>query len=122
MIGLPIPNPWVLLAALSVAVGAYFYGAHVGKAEEAAKQATQELLLAKITTAVQTTAADAIAGIQIHNTTIKQKTETLTREVPVYADCHNTPDVMRLLNDAIGGQSGAVSSGGGELPAASPAH
>lgn len=120
MIGLP--NPWVLLAALSVAVGAFFYGAHVGKAEATAKQATTELLLEKATVAMQKTAADAIAGIQVHNTTIKQKTETLTREVPVYADCHNTPDVMRLLNDALGGQPGAVSPSGGELPGPSPSH
>lgn len=117
-----LPNPWVLLAALGVAVGAFFYGAHVGKAEENAKHATTELLIAKVQTAVQTTAADAIAKIQVTNTTIRQKTETLTRDVPVYTDCRNTVDVMRLLNDALNGQPGSVSTDGSKLPATQPAH
>lgn len=120
MIGLP--NPWAILAAVGVAVGAFFYGSHVGHTAEAAKYATTQLLIEKVREAAQQGAASEIAKIQVHNTTIKAQTETLTREVPVYHDCRNTPDVMRLLNDALGGEPGTLGPSGGVVPGPVPAH
>jgi len=64
-------------------------------------------------------AASEIAKIDVKNVTIRQRAETITREVPVYTDCHNTPDAMRVLNDALtGAESGPA--GSGVVPPANP--
>lgn len=47
--------------------------------------------------------AREIAKIEVKNTTIRQTLETQTREVPVYRDCKNTPEVMTTINEALSG-------------------
>lgn len=111
-----LPNPWVLLAALGVAIGAFFYGSHVGATGQVAKQAKTELLIAKAAEAAQQAAAGEIAKIQIVNKTIQGKVETITRENTVYRDCHNSVDALRLLNDALSGQSESKPAGRGIVP------
>lgn len=56
--------------------------------------------------ALEATAAE-IAKIEVRNTTINRKVETLTREIPVYTskECHNTPEVMTEINSALKGGS-----------------
>lgn len=49
--------------------------------------------------------AKAIAGLEIKYVTIKGKTETIVREVPVYTECRHDPDAFRLLNNALSGSS-----------------
>lgn len=120
MIGLP--NPWVIVGALLLVAGAFFYGSHVGATGEKAKYATTQLLIAKAVEGAQQAAASEIAKITIVNKTIQQKLETVTRENTVYRDCVNTPDALRLLNDALSGQPGTEPSAGFKLPESSPAH
>jgi hypothetical protein len=103
-------NPYLLLGAgiLSVllAVGGFTFGVKYQRGQEA----RAVLLVEKVREQAQLGAAEAIAKIEIKNTTIRQQLETVTREVPVYSDCRNTDDGMRLLNDALRGP-GAAGSG-----------
>ena len=114
MIGLP--NPWVIVGALLLIAGAFFYGSHVGATGEKAKYATTQLLIAKAVEGAQQAAANEIAKIQVVNKTIQGKVETITRENTVYRDCHNSPDALRLLNDALSGQPGSKPSDRGIVP------
>lgn len=96
-------NPYivlgVLLAIIGAASGGYIYGGkHARNAMEA-----QELREQRLLDKVAETTAEQIAQIEIKNTTIRQKVETVTREVPVYRDCEHTDDVYGLLNDALEG-------------------
>lgn len=100
-----MPNPWLIVGALGLAIGAFFYGTHTGATSEKAKYATTQLLIAKAGEAAQRGAAEEIAKITIINKTIQGRVETITREVPVYKDCHNTPDVMKGLNDLLTGNA-----------------
>jgi hypothetical protein len=51
--------------------------------------------------------AEAIAKIDVRNTTIKQKVVEYVTEKPVYVDCKHDDDGMRLVNEAITGKSAA---------------
>jgi hypothetical protein len=88
----------VLVCALII--GSFFYGQRVGKAELLASEKKQDDIVAAAEQSMLATAATAIAKIQVTHTTIKQEVEHDIREVPVYRDCVNTPDVERLLDDA----------------------
>ena len=94
-------NPYALIAAgilaLSLAVGGFTFGVKYARGQ----QARTEQLIARVADEAQRGAAAEIAKIEIKNTTIRQQLETVTREVPVYRDCRNTADGMRLLNDAL---------------------
>lgn len=85
-----------LLALLSAFSG----GLKVGSDHQVAKQARTEQLIAATEKRTQDVVAAALAKMTPIQTTIRQKTETLIREVPVYRDCINTPDVERLLDAA----------------------
>jgi hypothetical protein len=80
------------------------------------------VLIEKVADKAQEGAARVIATLQPKYTTIQQKTETITREVPVYRDCHNTPDEFRLLNDALSGGDSTERSDGVTVPKADAAH
>lgn len=120
MIGLP--NPYVMLGALGLVIGAFFYGSHIGHVSEKAKYLETQALIQKAADEGALKAAGTIGKLKIQNTTIKGQTETIIREVPVYRDCHNTPDIMRLLNDALGASPGSLGPGSGKLPESEPAH
>lgn len=62
-----------------------------------------ELAEAKGKADALTATAHEIAKIDVRNVTIKQTLETQTREVPVYRDCKNTPEVMKTINEALSG-------------------
>lgn len=47
--------------------------------------------------------AREIAKIDVRNVTIRQKVETQIKEIPVYRDCKNTPEVMTSINEALKG-------------------
>jgi hypothetical protein len=59
--------------------------------------------------------ADAIAKMEIKYVTVRQKAETVVREVPVYRDCTHSDDGLRLVNEAL-----REPAGSGELPPAGP--
>lgn len=115
-------NPYLILAgslAFCVAVGgSYVKGRADGKAIEEAAVAREERIATASREAAMKAAAEAIAGIEVKNVTIRQTLEKEIHEKPVYRDCRHSPDGLRSINDAL---SGAVRAGGGELPAARPA-
>ena len=104
---LGIPDPYTAAAKFAaiglLALGLFAGGAKLGYNYSEGQNARTELLINKVADKAQESAAKVIAGLQPKFTTIQQKTETITREVPVFRDCHNTPDVFRLLNDALNG-------------------
>lgn len=105
-------NPYVLLAAVLVAIGAFFYGTHVGAAGEIAEQAKTQALVASISAEAQKGAAAAIAKNRPLHTTIQQKAEVITRENKIYTECVNGDDMQRLLDAARrNGQAGAEPAG-----------
>lgn len=122
---LGIPSPYELLAKVVIGavlvLGAAATGAKLGYNYAAGQAARQEVLIQAVADKAQTAAAVEISKIQPKYVTIQQKTETITREVPVYRDCHNTPDELRLLNDALTDSDSAEPAGGGELPKADSA-
>lgn len=88
------------VAVCALLIASFFYGQHVGKAEQIAGEVKQEQVVQAVESKMLDAAAVAIAKIQIVQTTIKQEVEHDIREVPVYRDCVNTPDVERLLDAA----------------------
>jgi hypothetical protein len=100
-----IPLPWLILAVTlligAAGAGGYWQGARHKADEIAAQTAREAVLVEKTREAAQQAAAEAISRIEVKNVTIRQKAETITREVPVYRDCHHTPDALGLLNDAL---------------------
>jgi len=101
-------NPYVLLAIvlafLGAAGGGYYLGGKHKENAFLAQQQRDEQFVLRLESAV----ADAISTIKVKNVTIRQKAETITREVPVYTDCKHSPDGMRLVNEAIEGRPEAV--------------
>lgn len=47
--------------------------------------------------------ADAIAKIDVKQVTIRQQAETIIKERTVYQECKNTPEMMKVLNEAAKG-------------------
>lgn len=92
-----------IVVILLLAVGLFAAGGSVGwKAAQNSRDA-QELARKQERDAALQAAAAEIAKIDVRNTTINRKVETLTREVPVYKDCQNTPEVMSTINEALKG-------------------
>lgn len=108
-------NPYALLfagiAALGLAIGGFTFGVKYQRGQEA----RAVLLVEKVKKEAMDGAAAAIAEQKKQTTVIKQQLETVTREVPVYRDCRNTDDAMRLLNDALAGVGGQP-AGSGVVP------
>lgn len=114
-----LANPWIILAAVLAFLGFGATGYYFGGKHKADSIAAQEVRDRELLDKVALETAAAIAGIEIKNTTIRQKVETVTREVPVYRDCQHSPDVVGLLNDALAG--GSLPTGDRKLPEADPA-
>jgi hypothetical protein len=73
---------------------------------EATREAQQQAL---------TAAAEQIAKLDVETRVIRQKTEVITREVPVYRDCRHSPDGLQNVNEALTGEGPAT--GDRQLPA-----
>lgn len=114
-----LSNPGVRIIVLVLVVASYaFVGFHAYRAgEDHCVAETAKLVAVEVRTrdAAIAAAGEAIARIEVRNVTIRQKAETVTREVPVYRDCRHDPDGLRLVNEALAG--GAEPAGGGKLPA-----
>ncbi len=113
-------NPWFIVAAL-VAFGfvggaSYIRGREDGSNAVIARQTRDEEVRLQTLQAAQEGAAEAIATITVVHTTIRQKAETVIRDVPIYRDCVNDPAVVGLLDAARSNSSSAgVSAGDSEL-------
>jgi hypothetical protein len=115
-------NPWVLLAVgvalAGVVGGAYVKGRSDGRAVEFSERATLEEVARASRDASQQAAAEAIAKISVTHTTIRQKAEVITRDVPVYRDCTNDSRVELMLDAARENRPVAEPASDGELPGA----
>lgn len=117
-----VTNPWVLLAAglaLAASHGAVGYKAYrLGQDNVYAEQAKLEEVEKRTREAALIATAEAISKIEVRNVTIRQKAETVVREVPVYRDCRHDPSGLQLVNEAL---TAPGSAGGGKLPGTDPA-
>lgn len=113
------PNPWFILgwlaAALVLCGACYVKGRSDGKAVEVAERATLEEVARESREAAMQAAAEAIAGISVTHTTIRQKAEVITREVEVYRECRNDPQLVGLLDAARGNREPTEPTRGSEL-------
>jgi hypothetical protein len=129
-------NPYVILAGISFFVlstaGTYIAGRRDGQrielsgclAKAAAVQEASMAQAAAIQEAAQiasNAAAEAIAGIKVENTTIRQKVEKEIHTIP--ADCAVPDSVLDLTNQALTGQEpsdsgvpGSNADGVGDVP------
>lgn len=108
----------ILVAALAFVLasgGAYIKGRQDGGAIAKADQAEVLETVRKVRADAQLGAADAIAGITINNTTIRQTLEREIHEKTVYRDCRHDADGLRLINAALAGR-GAEPAGDRQLP------
>ena len=115
-----LPNPWVVLAVVLAWVGSLgivgYKAYHAGAEHEVATQAKIEKATAEARDLALDRAAEKVAQIDVRNTTIRAKTEVITREVPVYNDCRHDPDGVRNVNAALAGTD--EPAGKSELPKA----
>ena len=110
-------SPWLIVAALLAVAGAGYTGFELGRDVELATQYRENDAATKAGTAAAEAAARAISGLKVNHVTIRQRTDTITREVPVYRDCVHDDRVFDAINEARTGQGAAA----GQLPAASAA-
>jgi hypothetical protein len=108
-----IPLPWLLLSVTVLVGSAGIVGYQQGSRHKADQILAQQARDAAILETAMQGAAEAIAQIEVKNVTIRQKAETITREVPVYRDCRHDPDGLQLVNEALTGKP----AGTGKLPA-----
>jgi hypothetical protein len=119
MFKLLLSNPYVLGAAALIIVASYGLVGHkayqLGQDHVIAEQAKLVDVEVRTRDAALAAAGEAISKIEVRNVTIRQKAETITREVPVYGDCRHDPAGLRLVNQALGTE--AEPAGDGKLPA-----
>ncbi len=109
-------NPYALLAGVVLwgasVGGAFWYGTSTGRDGEIAKRAAVDQAVADTRKLAMEGAADAISKIQVRNTTVQGRVETIVRDNPVYRDCVHPADVMRNINEALTGRPGPSGDGG----------
>jgi len=114
-----IPLPWMITALLTALIAASATGYYYGGKHQADRNASQIARERNLVEKVRAATAEEISKIEIRNTTIRQKAEVITREVPVYRDCVHDDRTLSLLNAALQGAT-AESAVDGELPGADP--
>jgi len=114
-----IPLPYRILAGLVIlllaAGGGYYYGSKHTGARIAADLARTAAIAQKAQQEALQATAKELAAEGVKYRTIREKTEVITREVPVYRDCQHDDRTFGLLNDALS-PAGAKPAGGGKLP------
>ena len=117
-----VANPWVILAvgvALATSHGVVGYRAYqMGQDNIIAEQAKLADVEKRTRDAALAVTSEAISKIEVRNVTIRQKAETITREVPVYRDCRHDAVGLQLVNEAL---AAPKSPDRGKLPATDPA-
>ena len=120
----PVPLPWMIIGLLAAvgAAGTIGYvkgGTDTGNRIAADLARTAEVTRKAHDEALQAAAAQ-IAKLDVKSTTIRQKTEVITREVPVYGDCRHDPRTLGLLNESLAAGP-AQPADSGKLPRPDPA-
>jgi hypothetical protein len=98
---------WQLIAGAILTALAFASGWQVSDWRNKAAQKKADEVEQRATTAATDAAVKAIQGIEVKYVTIKQKAETITREVPIYRDCMHTDDGLRVVNEALTGNAAA---------------
>ena len=104
-----MPNPWIILAFIIALGGVYFKGRSDGIDIQSVTQQRDEQLAQSARDEALKVAAEAIAKIEIKNTTIRQTLEKEVRENTIYRDCKHDATGMRVINSALTGQDKPVS-------------
>lgn len=101
--------PYVLAAAVAVgALGslwAYKEGKAVGAEGVRAAQLSDTLLRITTRDEVLKVVAQGLQNIEVKNETVVRNFKTIEREVPVYRECAHPEPAVRLLNDALRGDT-----------------
>ncbi len=105
----------MLLAGLAL-TGSYLQGRADGADSIIASQANDEKIRRDTILAADEGAARAISRLEVKNVTIRQNTQTIVREVPVYRECKHDRRVLDNINASL---SGSESPGPSQLPTAS---
>lgn len=93
---------WPFIAGgLIAAAIAFAGGVKVGSDHELAVQAREDKTAKIATDAAAKAAAEAIAGIKVKNTTIRQELEREIRTNTIYAECKHSPDGLRNINASL---------------------
>jgi hypothetical protein len=105
-------HPYLIAVAVLLlsTAGAYVSGRRDGQRIEQGKCLAKAAAVQEAAQIASQAAAEAIAGIKIENTTIRQKVEREIHTIP--ADCAVPDGVLELTNQALTGQepsSGSVS-------------
>ncbi len=115
----PVPLPWMIIGLLAAVGAAGTLGYVKGSQHTGDRIAADLALTAEATREAQqqalTAAAEQIAKLDVETRVIRQKTEVITREVPVYRDCRHSPDGLQNVNEALTGEGPAT--GDRQLPA-----
>lgn len=106
MVGkLLLSNPYVLGGIMLLVVASYgavgYKGYRAGVDHCVAEHAKLIDVEVRTRDAALAASGEAIAKIEVRNVTIRQKAETITREVPVYGDCRHDPVGLQLVNQAL---------------------
>lgn len=100
-----LANPYVLIAAgllLAASHGLVGWKAfQLGQNDIIAEEAKLDEARKEGEKAALQAAASEIAKLEVRNVTIRQKAETIVREVPVYHDCRHDPNGLQLVNEAL---------------------
>jgi len=107
-------NPYLIIAALVAVLAAGAGGFKLGADHEVAAQAREDQHIATAVEAANVTSATAIAALKPVYTTIQGKVIHETSTNTVYADCHQSPDGLRLVNQALSG--GTIAPSDSKLP------
>ncbi len=100
--------PIQLIAGAVLCALAFLSGWKVNQWRMDSADAKAEAAAQKAASAATDAAVTAIKGIEVKYVTIKQKAETVTREVPVYGPgCSHTDDGLRVVNEALAGPATA---------------
>ena len=113
-------NLYALLAALLVAGaavgGAYYQGRQDGGNACEAAAARDERVAQVASAAAASAAANAISGIKVRHSTIKQEVEREIQTRVEYRDCRHSGDGMQRINAALADGAASQPAGRGFVP------
>jgi len=112
-------NPYIIIVALLAVLGAGASGFKLGRDSVIAGQAREDAQIEKAIQAANTATAEAISKIKVTNKTIQNELQKEVRYETVYSSssCANTPNGLRLVNQALTGDNPASDS---KLPKVDP--
>ncbi len=106
--------PYLVIAFLLATGGAYLKGRGDGTDLAEGQQAKEDRIALVAHEAALRVTGQAIAGIEVKNTTIRQSVEKEIHEKTIYAECSHSAVGLQLVNAALTGRTEPLSRG--QLP------